>query len=95
MSGKKWKEVCKTYCIPQIASKPHHQHQNKAKRRIQDIKKRVRLLMQARDVSENYWDFDVELATEYLNHIATRKLGWRTPYEYPLVTPQTYPFFIL
>ena len=39
-----WEEVCKTYCIPQIASESHHQHQNKAERRIQDIKKRSRLL---------------------------------------------------
>ena len=30
---------------------------------------------------EKYWDFAVELATEYLNHIATRKLGWKTPHE--------------
>jgi len=21
-----WEEVCKTYCVPQIASEPHHQH---------------------------------------------------------------------
>ena len=38
--------------------------------------------MQVRDAPEKYWDFAVELATEYINHIATRKLGWRTPYEY-------------
>ena len=38
--------------------------------------------MQARDAPEKYWDFAVELATEYLNHIATRKLGWKTPHEY-------------
>ena len=30
-----WEEVCKPYCIPHITSEPHHQHQNKAKRRIQ------------------------------------------------------------
>ena len=77
-----WEEICKTYCIPQITSEPHYQHQKKAERRIQDIKKRARLLMQARDAPEKYWDFAVELATEYLNHIATRKLGWKTPYEY-------------
>ena len=27
-----WEEVCKTYCIPQITSEPHYQHQNKAER---------------------------------------------------------------
>ena len=38
--------------------------------------------VQVRDVPEKYWDFAVELAVEYRNHIATRKLGWRTPNEY-------------
>ena len=76
-----WEEVCKTYYIPQIALEPHHQHQNKAERRIQDIKRRSRLLMQLNEAPEKYWDFAVELATEYLNHIATRKLGWKTPHE--------------
>jgi len=76
-----WEEVCKTYCITQIASEPHHQHKKKAERRIQDIKRRSRLLMQLNDAPEKYWDFAVELATEYLNHIATRKLGWKTPHE--------------
>ena len=70
-----WEEVCKTYCIPQISSEPHHQHQSKAERRIQDIKRRSRPLMQLNDAPEKYWDFAVESATEYLNHIATRKLG--------------------
>jgi len=37
--------------------------------------------MQLNDAPEKYWDFAVELATEYLNHIATRKLGWKTPHE--------------
>jgi len=87
-----WEEVCKTYCIPQIASEPHHQQQNKAERRIQDIEKRARLLMQARDVPEKYWDFAVELATEYLNHIATKNLDGVPLMSITLVTPQTYPF---
>jgi hypothetical protein len=29
---------------------------------------------------QQFWDYAVLLATEYLNHTATRKLGWRTPY---------------
>jgi len=92
-----WEEVCKTYCIPQIASEPNHQHQNKAERRIQDIKRRSRLLMQLNDSPEKYWDFAVELATEYLNHIATRKLGWKTLHEWHFgETPVfCFPFSIL
>ena len=37
--------------------------------------------MQLNDALEKYWDFAVELATEYLNPIATRKLGWKSPHE--------------
>ena len=37
--------------------------------------------MQLNNAPEKYWDFAVELATEYLNCIATRKLGWKTPHE--------------
>ena len=49
-----WEEVCKMYCIPQIASEPHYQHQNKAERRIQDIKRQARLLMRLHDVPEKH-----------------------------------------
>jgi len=88
-----WEEACKTYCIPQVASEPHHQHQNKAERQIQDVKKRARLLMQVRDVPKKYWDFAVELAVEYLNHIATRKD--REPHMIIILEiPQTYPVSI-
>ena len=37
--------------------------------------------MQLNDAPEKYWDFAVELAIEYLNHIATRKLGLKTLHE--------------
>ena len=40
------------------------------------------VLMQLNNAPEKYRDFAVELASEYLNHIATRKLGWRIPYEF-------------
>ena len=93
-----WEEVCKTNCIPQIASEPHQQHHNKAERRIQDIKRRSRLLMQFNDAPEKYWDFAVESATEYCNHIATRKLGWKTsPWVSLWRDPRsfTFLFFIL
>ena len=38
--------------------------------------------MQLNDAPEKYGDFAVESVTEYLNHIATRKLVWKTPHEY-------------
>jgi hypothetical protein len=76
-----WEEICKTYCIPQISVEPEHQHQNKAERRIQDIKHKARLLMRIGKAPLRYWDFAVQLVVEQINHTATRRLDWRTPYE--------------
>jgi hypothetical protein len=30
---------------------------------------------------KRYWDFAVQLVVEQINHTATRRLDWRTPYE--------------
>jgi len=37
--------------------------------------------MQLNDAPEKYLDFAMELAIEYMDHIATKRLGWRTHYE--------------
>ena len=55
-----WEEVCKTYCMSQITSEPHHWHLNKAEIRIQDIKKQSRLQMQLNNTPDTYWNFATE-----------------------------------
>ena len=76
-----WEEICKTYCISQIATEPHYQHQNKAERRIQDIKRQARVLMRINRAPKRYWDMAVMLAVDQMNHTASRKLQWKTPHE--------------
>jgi hypothetical protein len=76
-----WEEICKTYCIAQVSCEPNYPHQNKAERWIQDIKCKARLLMKMHMAPKRYWDYAVQLAVDQINHTATRRLNWRTPYE--------------
>ncbi len=76
-----WLSTCRTYCIPQHATEPEYQNQNRAERRIGDIKRRASLLMSLHSTPERYWDYAVEYAVELINHTAIERLNWRTPFE--------------
>jgi hypothetical protein len=69
------------YCIDDMQSEPHHQHQNPAERRIQDIKKVSNHLMDRTGTPAEYWLLSLLHTTYVLNRLATEKLNWLTPYE--------------
>ncbi len=76
-----WLSVCRTYCISQRTSEPNYQNQNRVERRIQDIKRRARILMSIDSTPNRYWDHAIEYAMDLINHTVVRRLNWRTPYE--------------
>lgn len=59
-----WKAICRTYCITQHTTEAYYQNQNRAKRRIDDIKQRASLLKTLNECPERYWDFAVWFATD-------------------------------
>jgi hypothetical protein len=76
-----WLNICRIFCIPQHTSEPEYQNQNRAERKIGDIKRRATLLMSLHNAPERYWDYAVEYAVELINHTAIERLKWRTPFE--------------
>lgn len=76
-----WLKICRTYCIPLHTTEPGYQNQNRAERRIGDIKRRAMLLMSLHGSPERYWDYATEYAVELINHTAVERLQWRTPFE--------------
>lgn len=76
-----WLNICRIYCIPQHTSEPEYQNQNRAERRIGDIKHRASILLSLHNSPERYWDYAVEYAVELINHTAIKRLKWRTPFE--------------
>ena len=67
--------------IQKRSSEPYYQHPNKVERRIQDLKRRPSLLMKEHNAPNKFWDYACEYVTELINHSATQRLAWRTPYE--------------
>jgi hypothetical protein len=79
--GNAVKTILRMYCINDMQSEPHHQHQNPAERRIQDIKKVSNHLMDRTGSPARFWLLSLELTVYILNRLATESLGWLTPYE--------------
>jgi len=73
--------ICRTFGIPKRSSEPYYQHQNKVERRIQDIECRTLYIMRIYSFPEHFWDFAAEYVTDLINHTASRRNNWRTPYE--------------
>jgi hypothetical protein len=53
--GKTIQTILCMYCIDNIQSKPHHQHQNPAERRIQDINKVSNHIMDRAGTPSKFW----------------------------------------
>ena len=67
--------ILRMYAIKDFRCEPHHQHQNFAKRQIQEVKKRCNALMDRTGAPASYW----LLCTNYAP--STSSVNQRTPLE--------------
>jgi len=67
------------YCIDDFQSEPHHQQQNYAERRIQELKKYTNGIMGCTGTPPSLLLLCLIYIIYLLNHLAVRLLNWRTP----------------
>jgi hypothetical protein len=77
--GKQALQILRMYAIDDIQCEPHHQHQNYAERRIQEVKKMVNTIMDCTNTPPEYWLLCLSYVTYLLNRLAVESLNWRTP----------------
>ena len=73
------KSIERMYCIKDYQCEPHHQHQNFAERRIQDVKRLVNTIMDRTGTPAVYWLLCTLYVIYLLNHVVHEKLGGLTP----------------
>ncbi len=61
------KEILRAYCIADWQSEPHHQHQNFAERRIQQLKTMVNTIMDCTGAPAHAWFLCLQYVTALLN----------------------------
>jgi hypothetical protein len=69
------------YAIKDFQCEPHHQHQNYAERRIQEVKKLSNTLLDRTGSSPSLWLVCVQYVLYLLNRLSTESLQWKTPIE--------------
>jgi len=80
-TGLEWTNWCRKYRVKTTTTEPHSPWQNKAERGIGDLSRMVKRNMQEYNVplSRHGW-YQLHCA-RIRNHLASRKLKWRTPVE--------------
>lgn len=79
--GKTFTQICRKYNIKQTTTEPHHPQQNPAERQIQEVKKRVNMIMDRTGCPEEVWYLATQYVVYLLNRTATEALKWKTPLE--------------
>jgi hypothetical protein len=72
-------QILRMYAIDDMQCEPHHQHQNYAERRIQEVKKMVNTIMDCTNTPQEYWLLCLFYVTYLLNCLAVESLNWHTP----------------
>ena len=79
--GKAVLNILRMYSIKDFQCEPHHQHQNYAERRIQEVKKHTNELMDRTNTPPSYWLLCTIYTVYILNRLSTASLGHKTPIE--------------
>ena len=79
--GNFFSAVCRRYNISQSWVEPHHQHQNPAERRIQDVKRQVNAIMDRTGAPDNLWLLCTLYVVYLLNRTSLESLSDKTPHE--------------
>ena len=74
-------QILRMYAIDDFQCEPHHQHQNPAERRIQDVKKMTNTLMDRTGTPSKFWLLCLLYTVYVLNRLSTESLNWKTPLE--------------
>ena len=69
--GNTVKSILRMYATDDLQSEPHHQHQNPAERRIQDVKKVCNQVMDRTGTPPQYWLLCLLYVTFLLNRLST------------------------
>ena len=72
-------EILRLYSINDMQCEPHHQHQNPAERRIQEIKKTTNAIMDRTATSAKYWLLCLLFTCYLFNHLSTESMGGEVP----------------
>jgi hypothetical protein len=79
--GKAVKEILWIYSIKDHQSKPRYQHQNYAKRRIQELKRVVNQILDRSGAPPEMWLLCLLYVIYLTNRLAVDSLGGKSPYE--------------
>ena len=77
--SEKVEEILGTFGIKSWNSEPHNKNQNYGERRYRDVRRMVKHLLAYSGAPENCWLLALQYACFVLNHVASERLGWRTP----------------
>ena len=77
--GSKVKNILRMYHISNFQCEPHHQHQNPAERKIQEVKKMVNQVMDRTGMQARFWLLCTLFVICLCNHLACDSLQWQTP----------------
>ena len=80
-TGRAVQEILRMYAIKDFQCEPHHQHQNFAERRIQEVKKLSNTLLDHSGSPPSLWILCVQHVVYLLNRLSTESLHWKTPLE--------------
>ncbi|MGH7955328.1 MAG: hypothetical protein ACREOZ_05140 [Gloeomargaritales cyanobacterium] len=94
--NEKIKKICRGAYIPQCTTESYHPWQNPAERRVQELKKVATYVMDQLAAPEQTWGHALLHSLWCLNRVATKSLGYVTPYEYAIgETPDNLNFMSL
>ena len=80
-TGKKWESTSQSILTKQPRFAPYNQNQNKAERRIQDVKHKTMMVMNKENAPMCFWCYGIIFTVDCLNVIAKKSFGWRTSSE--------------
>ena len=80
-TGEKWTDWCRKYCVDQSFTEPKSPWQNYAEQGIGDLGRMVKRCMRKFKVPLSRHGWCQLWCKDVRNHLASRKLNWRTPTE--------------
>jgi hypothetical protein len=75
----KVKEILWLHSINDMQCEPHHQHQNHAERRIQEVKKTTNAIMDCSGTPAKYWSLCLLFVIYLFNHLCTDSIVGQVP----------------